>query len=109
MHDSDFVTDNSDASPTTPEIYRRRGSMVGPSVLQSYLDHKPSLSTARRWVRKLGFSYHAQKKSYYVDGPEKPEQKFHRYKLFEKYLVKDEIRMHRWIQYSNEEIDKLKF
>ena len=49
------------------------------------------------------------KKSYYVDGHEKSEQKFHRYKLCEKYLVENEMRIHQWIQYSNEKVDELNF
>ncbi len=39
-------------------------------LLSVYLEAPISLSTTWRWLRCLGFSYDAQKKTYFVDGHE---------------------------------------
>ena len=54
----------------------------------------------------FGFKYSAAKKTYYVDGHEKPETVAHR-KLYVSQYVKNEVRCFRWIQLNIEEIEKI--
>ena len=49
-----------------------------------------------------------KKKSFYVDGLEKAEQKYNRGIFCEKYLLSLELKMHRWVQFKYKEIDMLK-
>ena len=53
-----------------------------------YIEHPPSITTVWRWMRRLGFKYDTRKKSFYVDGHERPEQRFHRARFCEEYLTK---------------------
>ena len=46
-------------------------------VLSKYSHQPPSYDTIRRWVRWMGFEQDSTKKSYYVDGHEKPDQVLH--------------------------------
>ena len=48
------------------------------------------------------------KKNYYVDGHEKPEQRFHRYQFGKKYLQELEYNTHRWVHKTYDELMKLK-
>ena len=58
----------------------------------------PSPVTAWRWLRSCGFSYNSTKKSFYVDGHERVENKLHRRQFVDTFLTKWEPRCHRWIQ-----------
>jgi hypothetical protein len=58
----------------------------------------PSPVTAWRWLHSCGFSYNATKKSFYVDGHERVENKLHRKQFVTNFLTKWEPRCHRWIQ-----------
>jgi hypothetical protein len=44
--------------------------------------------TAWRWLRSCGFSYNAAKKSFYIDGHERIENKLHRKQFVSKFLTK---------------------
>ena len=48
------------------------------SLLNGYLDCPISFTTAWRWLRCLGFHYDNRKKSFFVDGHERPNVVFHR-------------------------------
>ena len=56
----------------------------------------------------MGFKYDYEKKCYYVDGHDKPEQKFHRFEFTKEYLTKIELQSHRWVQFTLEEAIDLK-
>ena len=70
-------------------------------MLLSKYSHQPlSYYTIRRWVCWMGFEQDSTKKSYYVDGHEKPEQVLHRAQFIKTYLTEIEPRCHRWISRS---------
>ncbi|KAI2506135.1 hypothetical protein MHU86_8270 [Fragilaria crotonensis] len=77
-------------------------------LLQTYLDSPISLTTTWRWLRRLGFHYDSRKKSFFVDGHERPNVVFHRNEFCTKYLSKLEPRTHRWIQVRRETVEKWK-
>jgi hypothetical protein len=58
----------------------------------------PSPVTSWRWLRSCGFAYNASKKSFYVDGHERVENRLHRKEFVSNFLTKWEPRCHRWIQ-----------
>jgi len=74
-------------------------------VLKSYYLKQPSLESVRRWVKTTGFMYDCEKKSFYVDGHEKAEQKYNRGIFCEKYLLSLELRTHPWVQFKSDEIN----
>ena len=55
----------------------------------------------------MGFEQDSTKKSYYVDGHEKPEQVLHRAQFNKTYLTEIEPRCHRWISIEKEEFKVL--
>lgn len=71
-------------------------------LLQVYIECPISLSTTWRWLRRIGFSYDTRKKSFFVDGHERPNVVFRRNEFFTLYLTKLEPRTHRWIQVTAE-------
>jgi hypothetical protein len=77
-------------------------------LLPSYLDLPISLTTTWRWLRRLGFHYDNRKKSFFVDGHERPDVVFYRNDFCSKYLSKLEPRTHRWIQVTKETVEKWK-
>jgi hypothetical protein len=77
-------------------------------LLQVYLDFPVSMSTTWRWLRRLGFSYDTRKKSFFVDGHERPNVVFRRNEFCILYLSKLEPRTHRWIQVRKEAVEKWK-
>ena len=64
------------------------------------------MSTVYNWLEKLGFKYEVRKKHYYVDNHEAPETMKHRALFVDEYL-KREVCMHRWIQLTLAEHEKL--
>ena len=75
-------------------------------LLKEYNLTTLSLSTVLNWMEHFGFKYSPKQKTYYVDGHERPEIVDHQKKYCEQYL-KDEIRCYRWIQLSENEVEKL--
>jgi hypothetical protein len=68
--------------------------------LLSMLDLKTlTLSTVHKYMLHLGYKYDNQRRTYYNDGHEKPEQKVARYKFIESYF-KTEIDCYVWVQIS---------
>ena len=67
------------------------------ALLQENQLTKLSMTTVFRWMSRLGFKYETRRKTYYVDGHEKPETKKYRKTMVSAYL-KNELRMHRWLQ-----------
>ncbi|CAJ1943688.1 unnamed protein product [Cylindrotheca closterium] len=63
---------------------------------------KLSIPTVYRWMRRLRYKYEVRKKCYYVDNHEKPENKRYRKKFIKRYLTL-ELRVYRWIQFSDAE------
>jgi len=68
----------------------------------------PSPVTAWRWLHSCGFSYNAAKKSFYVDGHERVENRMHRKQFVDKFLTKWEPRCHRWIQIPVDDLPGMK-
>mmetsp|Transcript_73807 Transcript_73807/g.213587 ORF Transcript_73807/g.213587 Transcript_73807/m.213587 type:complete len:685 (+) Transcript_73807:660-2714(+) len=68
----------------------------------------PSPVTAWRWLHSCGFSYNAAKKSFYVDGHERAENRMHRKQFVMTFLTKWEPRCHRWIQVQMEDLPAMK-
>jgi hypothetical protein len=55
-------------------------------LLNVYIEFLISLSTAWRWLCRLGFSYDARKKTFFVDGHERPNAVFRRSEFCKDYL-----------------------
>ena len=77
-------------------------------LLRVYLESPISLSTTWRWLRRLGFTYDTRKKSFFVDGHERPNVIFRRNEFCTLYLTKLEPRAHRWIQVTAETVEEWK-
>lgn len=73
-------------------------------IIRRWQAKLPSPVTAWRWLRSCGFSYNAAKKSFYVDGHERAENKIHRKQFVDNFLTKWEPRCHRWIQIPVEDL-----
>ena len=65
-----------------------------------------SRSTVWSWMKVLGMKYDDRNKNYYVDGHKRPDVVFSRWIFVKKYLRR-ELRMHRWIQVSKEQLSEL--
>ena len=91
QHNHHPATTNVTDQEVTPTFRRRGANVLGSEILQSYITKPPSLSTVAQWIKICKFSYCPEKKSYYVDGHEKPEQRFHRYEHTKKYLTELEL------------------
>lgn len=78
----------------------------GDYLLQSYLEHPISITTTWRWLKRLGFSYSHRKKSFFVDGHERPDVIFKRNEFCTLYLKELEPRTHRWIQVPAETVEQ---
>ena len=57
-------------------------------------------------MNSFGFKYSVAKKTYYVDGHEKPETVAYRKQYVTQY-IQDELRYFRWIQLTSEEVAKI--
>lgn len=57
-------------------------------IIRQWQVKLPSPVTAWRWLRSCGFSYNAAKKSFYVDGHERAENRMHRELLVTNFLTK---------------------
>jgi hypothetical protein len=66
-------------------------------LLPMLIEKPPSETTVWRWLKVLGFVYDLRKKTFYVDGHEKAEQRFTRLLFSKKYLTELEPHMHRWV------------
>lgn len=75
------------------------------SLLDETLTNPPLETTIGRWMKNLGFAYDSHKKTFYVDGHEKEEQRISRLEFSQKYLTKLEPYMRRWIQAEESEVD----
>ena len=64
------------------------------------------ITTAWRWMRALGMRYDERRKNYYVDGHERDDVVVSRWIFIRKYLQR-EIQMHRWVQITEKEMQKL--
>jgi hypothetical protein len=110
QEDLDRVNDGGNSGGNDEEEDERNedNTRVQDSILQDYLDSPISISTAWRWLRRLGFSYDTRKKSFFVDGHERPNVVFKRNEFCTRYLSKLEPRTHRWIQVTKETVEKWK-
>ena len=89
------------------EEKRETGETLSKSeILKQYSLTKLSMDTVYSWLQSFGFKYCPSKKSYYVDGHEKPDTVTYRKTYVSKYLH-DEIRCHQWIQLSIKEIEEI--
>ena len=62
--------------------------------------------TVLNWMTSMGFKYSPLKKSYYVDGHERPEVVCHRNRYIAEY-IHNELRTFRWIQLPEYKVRKL--
>ena len=62
--------------------------------------------TVLNWLHALGFSYEVRRKTYYVDGHEKPGTIRYRWKFVARYFS-HERRMHRWYQITKDRAKEL--
>ena len=72
-------------------------------LLKQYGLTKLCIGTIYKWMASFGFKYCTTRKTYYVDGHEKPETVAYRKRYCNEYLH-DELRCHRWIQLSTAEV-----
>ena len=86
----------------------QKSQTIKDCLLKAYLDSPISLTTTWRWLRRLGFHYDNRKKSFFVDGHERPNVVCHRNEFCTNYLSKLEPRTHRWIQVTKETVEKWK-
>ena len=77
-------------------------------LLQAYIETPVSVTTTRRWLRCLGFHHDSRKKSFFVDGHERPDVVCHRIEFCSNYFSKLEHRTHRWIQVTRETVEQWK-
>ena len=77
-------------------------------LLQAYIETPISVTTTWRWLRRLGFHHDSRKKSFFVDGHERPNVVCHRNEFCSNYLSKLEPRTHRWIQVTRETVEQWK-
>jgi len=78
------------------------------SILMAYNDKPISMSTAWRWLKCLGFNHCSRRKSFFVDGHERPDVVFYRNEFCTNYLSKLEPRTRRWIQVTKETVERWK-
>jgi hypothetical protein len=76
------------------------------AFLQSYGLSTISIATIARWMHACGFRYKKREKHYFVDGHERPETLKYR-PVFTKEYLGYEIRAHRWLQMTLEELNEL--
>ena len=75
-------------------------------LLKHYGLRNFGITTAWRWMRALGMRYDERRKNYYVDGHERDDVVVSRWIFIRKYLQR-EIQMHRWVQITEKEMQKL--
>lgn len=78
------------------------------TLLIAARDNPISLTTTWRWLRRLGFHYDMRRKSFFVDGHERPNVVVHRNEFCDTYLSKLESRTYRWIQVTKETVEQWK-
>ncbi|KAI2496104.1 hypothetical protein MHU86_18381 [Fragilaria crotonensis] len=100
--------DNDNKQETGDSNKHRLQRIRADCPLGVYIDSPISLSTTWRWLRRLGFSYDSRKKTFFVDGHERPNVVFHRNQFCKDYLSKLEPRCHRWIQVTKETVERWK-
>ena len=100
------------SSPLVEYEEQQQGGNKKPTIrdclLQVYIECPISLSTTLRWLRRICFSYDTRKKSFFVDGHERPNVVFRRNEFCTLYLTKLEPRTHRWIQVTAETVENWK-
>jgi hypothetical protein len=74
-------------------------------LLDFYKEKLPATSTVWRWMRRLGYKYCSRNNSFYVDGHERAEQRFHRKEFTEEYLLKLDPYCNQWLQVSKDELN----
>lgn len=72
------------------------------ALIDGLKENPPSETTVWRWMKRLGFVYDVNRKTFYVDDHEKGEQRLDRLEFSEYYLTKLEPHMCRWYQTSKE-------
>jgi hypothetical protein len=87
---------------------RTDGGQKNDCLLQIYTDFPISQTTTWRWLRHVGFSYDSRKKSFFVDGHERPNVVFHRNEFCMQYLAKLEPRTYRWVQLTKQAAEQYK-
>jgi len=70
--------------------------------LSKHSHQPPSYEMTCWWVCWMVVEQDSTKKSYYVNGHEKPEQVLHRANFIKTYLTEIEPRCHRWISIDQE-------
>jgi hypothetical protein len=96
------------STTTATTTTSRNPTTIKDCLLKAYIDLPISVTTTWLWLRRLGFHYDNRKKSFFVDGHERPDVAFYRNDFCSKYLSKLEPRTHRWIQVTKETVEKWK-
>ena len=76
------------------------------SVLANYKIKTLHIRTLYKWMECLGFKYPTRRKTYYVDGHERPDNVKYRNEYIKRYL-RNERRCFRWIQLPMSEVEEL--
>jgi hypothetical protein len=107
---STIVTNTTNNESNTNEDDRSQQGeedlLRGDYLLRSYVERPVSITTTWRWLKALGFSYSNRKKSFFVDGHERPDVVCRRNEFCTLYLKDLEPRMHRWIQVKAEHVEE---
>ncbi|CCO37871.1 hypothetical protein BN14_12031 [Rhizoctonia solani AG-1 IB] len=73
----------------------------------SLIDGPPSLSTAQRWMYRMGYTWTKEKHGQFADGHERDDVRNYRMNFYVPEWAKLELRMRRWDSEGNEILPKL--
>jgi transposase len=77
------------------------------SILSQFGLKNLHMETVPTWLHQLGFRYRPHKKSYYVDGHEKPDTVTYQKNFIKRYLCEYEPQMFRWVQVKQTKVEAL--
>ena len=83
-------------------------TLIHDVLITRYTNKPISETTGWRWLKRLGFRYHIRKKSFYVNGHERPDVVVHRNEFTKEYFSALEPRCFRWIQFTEAEVKAMK-
>ena len=87
-------------------LEKKDDTITKEDVLQKFQLTSICFQTIYNWMNKFGFKYQPRRKTFYVDGHERPETVEYRKGYITRYL-KNEIRCHRWIQIPLQRVENL--
>ncbi|KAI2499926.1 hypothetical protein MHU86_14547 [Fragilaria crotonensis] len=107
---SSIAEDEGEDTITTNEQTKnnQKQTTIKDCLLSRYIEHPISISTTWRWLRRLGYRHDNRKKSFFVDGHERPDVVFYCNDFCTNYLSKLEPRTYRWIQVTKRTVKEWK-